>query len=231
MKRKTVILVVLAVLVAVGGWAFFAGDGKKIDKSLPAQNREVLKVQDKRLARGDDTAPVKIVEYADVLCPYCAKANDKVIPQIASNYIVPKKAHYEMRLIAMTSPDSQRAGEGAYCAAEQGKFWDYMNTAYRQTWDNYYSLDKGPEDVDIFSQGNIYGFAKGLGLNMWEWQQCMDTGKYKETLIANKNKMSELEAYGTPHFVINGSNYNGAPPFAAFKAVIDVELRKLEYAS
>lgn len=69
------------------------------------------------------------MEFADILCPYCAKANQQVIPQIKSNYIDTGKVHYEVRLVAMIAPDSQHAGEGAYCAAKQGKFWNYLDTA------------------------------------------------------------------------------------------------------
>lgn len=195
-----------------------------MQKPLTDTQKKILEVQDERLTKGDKSAPVKIIEYADILCPYCAKANEEIIPQIQSNYIDKNQAHYEVRLVAMIAPDSERAAEGAYCAAEQNKFWDYLNTAYRDSWNNYYSKDKSPEDVKLFSKTGIYGFAKSIGLEMFAWQQCMDQGKYADTITQNQKKMKEIEAYGTPHFIINDKSYNGAPPFPAFKAVIDGEL-------
>lgn len=116
----------------VCGWLFFSYGGST-QEPLSESDQKVLNVQDKRLTKGDSAAPVKIVEYADILCPYCAKANEEIIPQIQSNYIDKKQVHYEVRLVAMISPDSQRAGEGAYCAAEQDKFWDYLDAAYQDT--------------------------------------------------------------------------------------------------
>lgn len=227
MKRVSIILGAVIVAIIVGGWLYFSS-GSSGQESLSESEQKVLEVQDKRLTKGDETAPVKIVEYADILCPYCAKTNEEVIPQLKSDYIDKKQVHYEVRLVAMISPDSQRAAEGAYCAAEQNKFWDYLDTAYKDTWNNYYSYNKTPQDVDLFTEANINNFADGVGLEMVSWQQCMNSGKYEKTLTANQDKMSEIEAYGTPHFIINGSNYNGAPPYSAFKAVIDADLNKLK---
>lgn len=230
MKKTLIILPLVIIAIIVGGWAFFTYGGTP-QKPLTSAQQSVLTIQDKRLTKGNKDAPVKIVEYADILCPYCAKANHEVIPQIQSNYIDQNKAHYEVRLVAKIAPDSKRAAEGAYCAAEQGKFWDYMDTAYKDTWDKYYSLDKGPQDVPLFSRATIANFAKKVGLETSQWQQCVDGAKYRDTIAQNQQKMSEINAYGTPHFIINGQNYNGAPPFPLFKAVIDAELNKSQSGS
>lgn len=188
----------------------------------------VLSIQDKRLSLGDESAPVKIVEYADILCPYCAQANANIIPRIKADYIDTKKAHYEVRLVGRIAPDSKRAAIGAYCAAEQGKFFDYLDTAYTRTWSEYYSQNKSPEDIPLFSELLIKDFAKRLGLEMTAWDTCLTSGKYDSVLAANQAKMREIEAYGTPHFIINDRNYSGAPPYPAFQAVIDGELKKQE---
>lgn len=209
----------------VGGWFFFLNNGSEQD-SLSESEQKTLDIQDERLTKGNEAAPVKIIEYADILCPYCAQANEEVIPKIQSNYIDKNQAHYEVRLVAMISPDSQRAGEGAYCAAEQNKFWDYIDTAYEDTWNDYYSQNKTTQDVDLFSEGSITGFAGKIGLDIPAWQQCMDSDKYEKVMATNLANMGEIKAYGTPHFIINGNSYSGAPPFSSFKAVIDTELNK-----
>lgn len=226
MTRRNIFVGLIIIIVLLGGWAFLTYAGARSDQPLSPSQKAILDVQDKRLSKGNDNAPVKIVEYADILCPYCSKANEEIIPQIESNYIDTNEAHYEVRLVGMIAPDSERAAEGAYCAAEQGKFWDYIDTAYRRTWNDYYSQNKSPQDVDLFSKMNIQAFAGGIGLTMWKWRECMDNGTYEGTVTKNQQKMSEMKAYGTPHFIINGQGYNGAPPFASFKAVIDAELNK-----
>lgn len=225
MKKTAVILGVVVTVLIAGGWLFFTRGGYK-PVPLSESEKKVLDVQDQRLTKGDESAPVKIVEYADILCPYCAKVNEQIIPQIQSDYVDKKQAHYEVRLVAMIAPDSERAGEGAYCAAEQNKFWNYMDLAYKETWNSFYSKGKSPQDVDLFSERNIYDFAKRVGLNTQSWHTCMNSDSYQQIMAANQEKMNEIEAYGTPHFIINGSNYNGAPPYSYFKAAIEDELNK-----
>lgn len=227
MKRLLIFIAVIAVTgVGIWGLSNYRSSNNPEPQPMTEAEQEVLAIKDKRLTKGSQDAPVKIVEYADILCPYCARTHQETLPQVQSDYIDKQQAHLEVRLVAVISPDSKRAGEGAYCAAEQDKFWDYLDLAYQDTWDNYYSQNKKPQDVELFKEQNIYGFADRLGLNTHLWQACMDEGKYSQTLQDNQAKMAEMEAYGTPHFIINGSSYKGAPPPAAFKAVIETELNK-----
>lgn len=213
-------------MVVIGaGWVFFSQGDTSQDSSSQLEQK-VLDIQDERLAIGEKEAPVKIVEYADVLCPYCAKVNEEVVPRVKKDYIDPKKAHYEIRLVAMIAPDSKRAAEGAYCAAEQNKFWDYMDLAYKETWQNYYRQNKSPQDVPLFSDSQINQFASRVGLELSMWRGCLDSGKYAGVLESNKAKMSEIEAYGTPHFLFNGQSYSGAPPYPFFQKALDAEYNK-----
>lgn len=230
MKKTTLIVTIAGLAVVVGFWAFFTY-GSHAQQPLSDAQKQVLAVQDARLSKGSEKAPVKIVEYADILCPYCAKANEQIIPHIQSDYIDRDEAHYEVRLVAMISPDSERAAEGAYCAAEQNKFWNYIDMAYQETWNNYYSQNKPPEDVPLFRKEAIASFARRVGVDTSQWQHCMDEGTYKATIAQNQQQMTAIKAYGTPHFIINGKNYNGAPPYEAFKAVIDGELQQAKAGS
>lgn len=230
MKRSSVIVLGLIVLLgAVFGWLLTRDSAPIPDETAVKTARaEVLKVEDDRMTIGNVNAPVKMVEYADILCPYCAKAHLEILPELKRRYIDDGKLHFEMRLIGKIAPDSQRAAEGAYCAAEQGKFWDYVDTVYQKTWNDYYAKNAGSEEVPLFGETSIYSFAGDLDLNEYEWKSCMDKRTYRGAIEENKETMSKLEVFGNPHFVINGEDYNGAPPFSAFKAVIDAELRKDE---
>ena len=228
--KSLIAIVAMVIVVIAAGWAFFTFGGQQTTSSLPKQ--EILREQDERFSKGNPGAPVRIIEYADILCPYCAKVNAEVIPQIQSNYIDTGKVYYELRLVGVLAPDSMRAAEGAYCAAEHGKFWNYINTAYDDTWKNYYSLGMEPGDVSNFNETQFDAFVRKVGitgsLENMEWHQCMDENKYRSTVEKNKSDMDKMEAYGTPHFSINGKDYNGSPPYAVFKATIKAALKKKE---
>ena len=227
MKRFLAVLLSTIAVVALA-WLFFEFGGNQSEPSSDKQ--AILSQEDTRFSKGDPDAPVKIIEYADILCPYCAKANSDVIPQIETDYIDTGKAYYEVRVVGMISPDSMRAAEGAYCSADQNMFWKYIDEAYTYTWDNHYSKNESPSNVKTFNEAHIADFISQVGItknvDKIEWQQCMDENKYQELVMKNKEDMSKMEAYGTPHFSINGKDYNGSPPYSAFKGVIEAALKE-----
>lgn len=213
----------MAVVLVASVTAFFAYGGQP---SAPIEDLSVLQTEDTRLSKGEQDAPLAIVEYADVLCPYYAKVNEQVLPRLQSDYIDTHKARYEIRLVAMIAPDSQRAAERAYCAAEQNKFWEYMDLAYRETWQNYYSQNKSRQEVLLFSDSQINQFAGRVSLELSIWRNCGDSGKYADVIQKNQATMAEIKAYGTPHFLFNEQSYSGAPPYELFQKALDAELNK-----
>ncbi|MGO3701693.1 MAG: DsbA family protein [Candidatus Saccharimonadales bacterium] len=231
MKRRNVVAfgVTGMVMLVVGGWWFFAErDPGEADLSVE-ERRAVLSVQDERLSKGSPDAPVTIIEYIDVLCPYCAKASQPgdIIPRMMTEYVDTNKARYEVRLVAKTAPDSERAGQGAYCAAEQKQFWPYIDKAYEDTWRQYYSQDRDVTAVDIFKEASIFTFVRSIPeIDHLRWQACMKSNSYSQTMEDNAAEMSRLKAYGTPTMVVDGKSYTGTPPYEAFRAVINASLNE-----
>lgn len=222
MKKQ---LIVGLSILAAGAvlWALFARDSAPQDSAV---DKSILAIRDERLTKGDSQAPVAVVEYVDMLCPYCAKVHNEVLPQLEKDYIESGKVRYEVRLVGMLTLDSQRAAEGAYCAAEQGKFWDYTDAAYDETWSRYYSRGVSPTDIPLFRKANIAQFADRVGLDVARWESCVEGGKYAEVIGQNQLKMTELGASGTPYFLFNGQGYSGAPPYPIFQKTLDAELAK-----
>ena len=79
---------------------------------------------------GDPNAKVTYVEFADFQCPFCKQFFSQTEPQIISDYVKTGKVKFVFRNFAFLGPDSNTAAEGAYCANDQGKFWDYHNFLY-----------------------------------------------------------------------------------------------------
>ncbi len=79
---------------------------------------------------GNKNAPVTIIEFADFQCPYCERWFKDVEPGIIKNYVNTGKAKLAFINYAILGQDSVAAAEGAYCANEQGKFWQYHDYLY-----------------------------------------------------------------------------------------------------
>jgi protein-disulfide isomerase len=159
-------------------------------------------------ATGPDQAPVTIVEFSDYQCPYCQKA-EPTVQEVLSRY--PGK----IRLVHRDFPldNHQRAlpvSRAAYCAGEQGKFWEYHRNVYSKPTD--------------FSDEDLKKRAGEVGLDAAAFGTCYASNKHDETIRGAAGQGSSLGVTGTPTFFINGRMLVGAQPFEAFRAIIDEEL-------
>lgn len=74
---------------------------------------------------GDENAPVTIIEFSDLECPFCKQFIDGAYPQIKSEYLDTGKAklyfrHYPLPFHPMAKPFAL----ATECANDQGKFWE-----------------------------------------------------------------------------------------------------------
>jgi protein-disulfide isomerase len=110
-------------------------------------------------------------------------------------------------------PQAQAAAEAARCAGEQGKFWEYHDALYA----DQSKLD-GPE---------LLTRAQMLNLDGKSFQSCLDSGKFKSKVEADREQGNKIGVSGTPGFFVNGVFLSGAQPRAEFEKIIDTQLALL----
>lgn len=159
-------------------------------------------------SRGPANAPVTIVEFSDYQCPFCGRAR-ATVTQILHDY--DGKVRYVFHDFPLSfHENSEKAHEAAYCAGEQDKYWEFYDKLFKS---------QQALQVDKLKQ-----YAKEMGLNTKKFDECLDSGKYKEKIQQSIAYGQSVGVSGTPAFFINGRMLSGAQPFAAFKEVIDDEL-------
>jgi protein-disulfide isomerase len=83
---------------------------------------------------GEAGAPVKIIEFSDFQCPYCATFRSQTYPQILANYIKTGKVLFAYKEYPLTfHAQAQKAAEAALCAKAQGKFWEMHDKMFEAT--------------------------------------------------------------------------------------------------
>lgn len=166
---------------------------------------------------GASTALVTIVEFGDFQCPSCGQWFGVVEPQILQNLVQSGKAKFEWRDFDYFGPDSTYASEAAYAAGEQGKFWQMYDTLYS----NQQTANNGWAD-----KGNLAKFAQGLGLNMTQFNNDVESGKYLNRIKANYDLGRSLGVNATPTFILLGPNGKiimivGPQPYSAFENAVN----------
>jgi protein-disulfide isomerase len=150
-------------------------------------------------AMGDPNAPVKIEVFSDFKCNACAAFSQSVEPQLFNELIAPGTAyyvfhHYPFMDDRSAIKESDLAAEASFCAAEQNRFFDYKKMLYANL--NHV--------VGEFSESRLIAFAKSLGLNMKEFQSCMDNDSYKPVVDADIALADQYNVTGTPSLFVNG---------------------------
>ena len=163
---------------------------------------------------GKKDAPVTIVAFEDFQCPFCGRLNTDVVPQLIEKYVKTGKARYVYRDYPLPFHQfAQKSHEAGECADEQGKFWEM----HKELYANQNALDVP----------NLKTYAGKIGLNQSKFDQCLDSGGYKEEVAKDYADGSAAGVSGTPTLFINGRIVVGAQPLASFTAIIDEELKKL----
>ena len=173
-------------------------------------------------ALGDPDAPVTIIEFSDFQCPFCRKFYRETLPQIKKDYLLTGKARFVYRDFPLVQihPGATPAAEGAECAEEQGKFWEMHDAIFDEQ-------EKQGSGTIQFTADDVKKWAAKIGLNTSKFNQCLDSGKYRQEVEKDLADGSAAGVNGTPATFINGRLVSGAQPFAAFKVIIDEELKKL----
>lgn len=179
---------------------------------------EAPKIDMKQLAdddhfKGDDNAPVVIVEFSDFECPFCTRFYSETLALIEETYINTGKVKFVYRDFPLSfHPNAQKAAEAAECAGEQDKYYEMHDKLFEE------GVNGG---VNSFKQ-----FASDIGLDTNKFNECLDSGEMASEVQKDMQDGSAVGIRGTPGFIINGQLVSGAQPFSNFKQVIDAELAK-----
>jgi protein-disulfide isomerase len=185
-----VAVVVVAIVIATSG-----GDGggseKKPGEKVAGQAATAALfagIPQKGIVLGNPKAPVTMVEFADLQCPFCREYTTTVLPSLIRNYVQPGKVKMEFRNVAFIGTDSVRAAQMAAAAGRQDKLWNYTDLFYANqgTENSGYVTDEflrkigsGVSGLDVdkaMSDRGIAAIQKQLNQAQQLWQSNGFTG-------------------------------------------------------
>ena len=79
---------------------------------------------------GSRTAPVTLVEYVDLQCPYCREFETQAMPALVERYVRTGRVRVEIRPLAFIGPDSVRGRNAIIAAGEQNRLFDLAQLLY-----------------------------------------------------------------------------------------------------
>lgn len=80
---------------------------------------------------GAATAPLTLVEFGDLQCPFCAYYATHTLASLVERYVRPGHLRLVFRSVDGLGEDSVRAARMAQALAEQNHMWQFLDIAYR----------------------------------------------------------------------------------------------------
>ncbi|HLI52266.1 MAG TPA: DsbA family protein [Thermomicrobiaceae bacterium] len=150
---------------------------------------------------GNPNAPVKVVEWGDYQCSSCDYFYNNGQTQFLNQYVATGKVYFSFRDFPFFGQQSENAAAAAWCANDQGKYWEFHDTMYG---------NQPPENTNQITHTFLQTVASTIGLNMQQFNSCYDSGKYKSKVSSDLNEAKSLKINGTPTFYVNGTAVSSA---------------------
>ncbi|HUI42997.1 MAG TPA: DsbA family protein [Terriglobia bacterium] len=167
--------------------------------------------------QGPASAPVTIVEYADLECPSCAHMH-----QYLEDEFLPKYGN-KVRMVFKEFPLpfhawSKNAAVANECAFQMdpAKFVPYRTLIFKHQTDIDASQASSTDVRDL-----LLGYGQQAGLDRGRLSACFDAQASLARVEAGRKEGEQLSVTQTPTFYVNGRIYPGPTPEILTQAVED----------
>jgi protein-disulfide isomerase len=101
---------------------------------------------------------VRIVEFADLQCPYCDEYTVQALPTLVQRYVRIGEVSMRFENLSFIGPDSVTAGRVAAAAGQQDRLWNFVDLMY---------LNQGEENTGYVTSAYIHRLLTAVpGLNV-----------------------------------------------------------------
>jgi len=158
-------------------------------------------IPENRLVLGAASAPVTLVEYVDLQCPFCQQFETQLMPDIVATYIKTGKLKVETRIVAFIGPDSQTGRKATIAAGLQNKAYPFMELLY---------YNQGTENTG-WLDNNIIGTAAASvrGMNVPKLFADMNSSTVSNLASEFDSQMKVDKVTSTPTLFVGKSGTKG----------------------
>ena len=184
---------------------------------VPADADVARERADRNRIKGQEGAPVRVVEISDFQCPFCRQFHEQTLTRLDSAYIEPGSVSYLW--IAYANPGHPQAfvsTEAAYCAGAVGKFWPMHDILFerQEEWSGV---------ADAYALFLTY--ADELNIDTDSFGSCVRNSVLAPLVLRDYASVTQAGISSTPYFILGDSvALRGAADFGTFSSAIDTLL-------
>ena len=159
--------------------------------------------------KGPADAPIKVVEFADFMCPGCQAASGALRAYFAQQGPDINLTFKNFPLEQTCNPGIGRTihngacelALGAVCASELGNFWAYHDRIFSRSW-------------EVASRKDVIDNGVSVGLDKTKLEACMNSSDARSKLAIQIKEAFETVVQVTPTLVVNGKKLEQTNQFA-----------------
>ena len=185
----------------------------------PAAPAASVEAKYKTNVKGPADAPIKVVEFADFMCPGCRAASGALreyfskqgndINLTFKNFPLEKTCNPG---IGQTSHNGAcELALGAICASDLGVFWPYHDRIFSRAW-------------EVATRQDVIDNGVAVGMNKAKLEACLASPGAKSKLAIQIKEGFETPVNLTPTLVVNGKKLSATNQFSN---AVEEERKKL----
>lgn len=154
-------------------------------------SKEGLSAESTKPPTGNPNSSIVVEEFADLQCPACRGAHTQIVQPLLQKY--GQNIRYEFRHFPLLQIHAyaQEAAEASECAADQGKFWEFVNDTY--------------ENQELLSRDDLIERAEKIGVSDMDlFRRCVQSRIKRDAVQKEYDDGHERGVRGTPTFFVSG---------------------------
>ena len=149
------------------------------------------------LTLGRDDAPVTLVEYVDMQCPYCREFEVDALPALVDRHVRTGKLRVELRGLAFIGPDSDRGMRAVLAASRQNRLFEVKGLLF---------ANQGHENTGWLTDELAEAAARSVpGTDVARFTSDMGSGAVSALLQEHAREASRLGVDSTPTIFVGAT--------------------------
>jgi protein-disulfide isomerase len=169
-----------------------------------------------RATAGPDDAPVTIIEFGDLECPFCARAFSEIETVVNTTHKGNVRLIFKHFPLSI-HPWAMQGAIAAECVRRQNPkaFWSFVSDIYR---------DQGAINPQNLRQ-HVSSYVEKLGLDQQVLNACIMAPAAEAQVTQDRDDGNAIGINSTPTFLVNGIELVGLPSDKTFDYVVNSELK------
>jgi len=216
-----IIIVILISLTQITFELALNKEGKTVNQQIPTENN---------IFEGSANAKVVIVDFFDYYCPPCSMLYIKTLKPFIQKHN--KEVKVVLYPVSILDNRGEAAIKAAYCAKEQGHFFDMHEKMLARTeilWDKPKNMESFGQFFGILDEGTQEYFTKLFSefpkVDVEKFKDCMNSDKYRTEIDEAHKTYKSLSLYSVPVLIINGKYYEGYMSEERLESIVEPLLK------